>query len=55
MTAFVLVPGAMATGRHWEHVVAALRDAGHEAHRPRPARRPRVRARGLRRGRRRRR
>ena len=30
MTAFVLVPGAMATGRHWEHVVAALRGAGHE-------------------------
>lgn len=31
MSTFVLVPGAMATGRHWVHVVAALRDLGHEA------------------------
>jgi hypothetical protein len=30
MTAFVLVPGAQATGRHWTHVVAALRTLGHE-------------------------
>ncbi len=30
MTAFVLVPGAQATGRHWAHVVAALADLGHE-------------------------
>jgi pimeloyl-ACP methyl ester carboxylesterase len=31
MTTFVLVPGAMATGRHWTHVAAALRGMGHEA------------------------
>ncbi len=31
MTAFVLVPGAMATGEHWTHVGAALRGMGHEA------------------------
>lgn len=31
MSTFVLVPGAQATGRHWVHVVAALRDMGHEA------------------------
>ena len=31
MSTFVLVPGAMATGRHWTHVVAALRGMGHEA------------------------
>ena len=31
MTTFVLVPGAQATGRHWDHVVAALRGLGHEA------------------------
>jgi pimeloyl-ACP methyl ester carboxylesterase len=30
VTAFLLVPGAMATGRHWVHVVAALRGLGHE-------------------------
>ena len=55
MTAFLLVPGAMATGRHWEHVVAALRDAGHEGIAPDLPAGPRVRARGLRRCRRRRR
>jgi pimeloyl-ACP methyl ester carboxylesterase len=31
MTAFLLVPGAQATGRHWVHVAAALRGMGHEA------------------------
>ena len=31
VSTFVLVPGAMATGRHWAHVVAALRGLGHEA------------------------
>ena len=31
MTAFVLVPGAQATGRHWAHVTRALGALGHEA------------------------
>jgi hypothetical protein len=34
VSTFLLVPGAQATGRHWDHVVAALRGLGHEARAP---------------------